>query len=221
MLCGYLPFDDDPCNPDGQDIQRLYRYITSTALTFPNYVSKESQKVLKGILTPDPKKRWSLEKIRSHSYVAYYLQQMGYSVENKQTRERISPRRQNSPDTNVTSEPYTSGSMNQEPAPSLVRSKTVNNTSETRTPSKFLEREVLASSAPEVDKTANAMISEVVFPNVPPLQSSMQSCTLQNMEYIEDKPECKRSEDRDESSTDTSLDRYSFFCVTFSQSELL
>ncbi|EJD05098.1 Pkinase-domain-containing protein, partial [Fomitiporia mediterranea MF3/22] len=39
MLAGYLPFDDDPANPDGDNINLLYRYIVNTPLTFPDYVS--------------------------------------------------------------------------------------------------------------------------------------------------------------------------------------
>ncbi|KIO20281.1 hypothetical protein M407DRAFT_81768, partial [Tulasnella calospora MUT 4182] len=39
MLAGYLPFDDDPANPDGDNINLLYKYIINTRLTFPDYVS--------------------------------------------------------------------------------------------------------------------------------------------------------------------------------------
>ena len=35
MLAGFLPFDDDPNNPDGANIPQLYRHITSTPLNFP------------------------------------------------------------------------------------------------------------------------------------------------------------------------------------------
>ena len=35
MLAGYLPFDDDPANPEGDNINLLYKYITTTPLTFP------------------------------------------------------------------------------------------------------------------------------------------------------------------------------------------
>ena len=41
MLAGYLPFDDDPANPDGDNINLLYKYIMSTPLTFPDYVGPE------------------------------------------------------------------------------------------------------------------------------------------------------------------------------------
>ncbi|KAI8145956.1 kinase-like domain-containing protein, partial [Fennellomyces sp. T-0311] len=39
MLCGYLPFDDDPANPEGDNINLLYKYILNTQLAFPDYVS--------------------------------------------------------------------------------------------------------------------------------------------------------------------------------------
>ncbi|KDQ17126.1 hypothetical protein BOTBODRAFT_106198, partial [Botryobasidium botryosum FD-172 SS1] len=39
MLAGYLPFDDDPANPDGDNINLLYKYIINTPLTFPDYIS--------------------------------------------------------------------------------------------------------------------------------------------------------------------------------------
>lgn len=38
MLAGYLPFDDDPENPEGTNISKLYNYISTTELTFPEYV---------------------------------------------------------------------------------------------------------------------------------------------------------------------------------------
>ncbi|KAJ6544026.1 kinase-like domain-containing protein, partial [Mycena capillaripes] len=39
MLSGYLPFDDDPTNPDGEDITKLYAYIARTPLSFPEQLS--------------------------------------------------------------------------------------------------------------------------------------------------------------------------------------
>ncbi|KPV71910.1 uncharacterized protein RHOBADRAFT_39956, partial [Rhodotorula graminis WP1] len=39
MLAGYLPYDDDPLNPDGDNINLLYRYILSTPLTFPDWIT--------------------------------------------------------------------------------------------------------------------------------------------------------------------------------------
>ncbi|KAJ7175501.1 kinase-like domain-containing protein, partial [Mycena filopes] len=39
MLAGFLPFDDDPTNPDGEDIAKLYAYIARTPLTYPEQIS--------------------------------------------------------------------------------------------------------------------------------------------------------------------------------------
>ncbi|KAI8368795.1 kinase-like domain-containing protein [Choanephora cucurbitarum] len=72
MLCGFLPFDDDPSNPDSDDINQLYRYILSTELMFPSYVSSEPRNLLKKILVTDPTKRCSLEYIIKHSWLKEY-----------------------------------------------------------------------------------------------------------------------------------------------------
>ncbi|KAF8346592.1 CAMK/CAMKL/Kin4 protein kinase [Amanita rubescens] len=54
MLAGYLPFDDDPANPDGDNINLLYKYIVSTPLSFPDYISPEARNLLSIMLVPDP-----------------------------------------------------------------------------------------------------------------------------------------------------------------------
>ena len=46
MLAGYLPFDDDPANPDGDNINMLYKYIMATPLSFPDYVGPEPRSLL-------------------------------------------------------------------------------------------------------------------------------------------------------------------------------
>ena len=66
MLCGYLPFDDDPSNPDSENITRLYKYILETNLEFPDHVSQSAKHLLKQILVPDPAKRATLEEILNH-----------------------------------------------------------------------------------------------------------------------------------------------------------
>lgn len=70
MLAGYLPFDDDPDNPDGDDITQLYKYITTTPLTFPEYVQAMPRDLLRKILVSDPTQRISLNDIRSHAWLA-------------------------------------------------------------------------------------------------------------------------------------------------------
>ncbi|KAI8143585.1 kinase-like domain-containing protein [Fennellomyces sp. T-0311] len=74
MLCGYLPFDDDPCNPDSNNINQLYRYILSTPPTFPHHVSSEAQDLLRQILVADPEKRCTLDTIQQHPWLEPYHQ---------------------------------------------------------------------------------------------------------------------------------------------------
>lgn len=70
MLCGYLPFDDDPANPDGDNINLLYKYILNTPLAFPDYVSAEARDLLSKMLVPDPAKRCTMEDIMSHPWLS-------------------------------------------------------------------------------------------------------------------------------------------------------
>ena len=72
MLAGYLPFDDDPANPDGDNINLLYRYIVNTPLSFPDYVSSEARDLLSMMLVPDPTRRADLQSIMAHSWLSSY-----------------------------------------------------------------------------------------------------------------------------------------------------
>ena len=72
MLAGYLPFDDDPANPDGDNINLLYKYIVNTPLSFPEYVSAEARDILGMMLVPDPARRASLEAVMDHPWLAAY-----------------------------------------------------------------------------------------------------------------------------------------------------
>ncbi|KIW08998.1 uncharacterized protein PV09_00896 [Verruconis gallopava] len=72
MLAGYLPFDDDPANPEGDNINLLYKYIVSTPLTFPEYVTPHARDLLKRILVPDPRKRADLFEVARHSWLSEY-----------------------------------------------------------------------------------------------------------------------------------------------------
>lgn len=72
MLAGYLPFDDDPANPEGDNINLLYKYITSTALTFPEHVTPHARDLLRRILVPDPRKRADLFEVARHSWLTEY-----------------------------------------------------------------------------------------------------------------------------------------------------
>lgn len=70
MLCGYLPFDDDPSNPQGANINVLYKYILSTPLEIPKHASEDATDLLRLMLVPDPTKRCTLDQIRSHPWLA-------------------------------------------------------------------------------------------------------------------------------------------------------
>ncbi|KAJ1779568.1 hypothetical protein LPJ77_001372 [Coemansia sp. RSA 2523] len=69
MLAGYLPFDDDPSNPEGDNINQLYKYILSTPLVFPENVSPLARDLLRRMLVPNPRNRASLEDIKSHEWL--------------------------------------------------------------------------------------------------------------------------------------------------------
>lgn len=70
MLAGYLPFDDDPANPDGDNITQLYKYITTTPLTFPEYIQPMPRDLLRKILVSDPNHRIDLNNVRSHAWLS-------------------------------------------------------------------------------------------------------------------------------------------------------
>ncbi|KAJ2686871.1 protein kinase frk1, partial [Coemansia spiralis] len=69
MLAGYLPFDDDPSNPEGDNINQLYKYILSTPLVFPDHVSPLARDLLHRMLEPNPRLRASLDEIKAHEWL--------------------------------------------------------------------------------------------------------------------------------------------------------
>lgn len=81
MLAGYLPFDDDPANPDGDNITQLYKYITSTPLTFPEYIQPMPRDLLRKILVSDPQKRIELNSIRMHPWLSPHAHFLNVSPE--------------------------------------------------------------------------------------------------------------------------------------------
>lgn len=81
MLAGYLPFDDDPANPDGDNINLLYKYIINTQLTFPDYVSQEARDLLGLMLVPDPARRCDLDQIKRHPWLKAWVGLFEKSVE--------------------------------------------------------------------------------------------------------------------------------------------
>ncbi|KAI8830015.1 kinase-like domain-containing protein [Chytriomyces cf. hyalinus JEL632] len=70
MLCGYLPYDDDPSNPDSENIQRLYQYIRTTVLTYPPFISNTVRHLMSIMLVPNPQNRAKMSDILSHSWLA-------------------------------------------------------------------------------------------------------------------------------------------------------
>ncbi|KAF1811337.1 Pkinase-domain-containing protein, partial [Eremomyces bilateralis CBS 781.70] len=89
MLAGYLPFDDDPANPDGDNINLLYKYIVSTPLTFPEYVTPHARDLLKRILVPDPRKRADLFEVARHSWLSEYSHVVGFITSSTTTTNDI------------------------------------------------------------------------------------------------------------------------------------
>jgi protein-serine/threonine kinase len=72
MLAGYLPFDDDPANPDGDNINLSYRYIINTPLSFPDCISTEARDLLSLMLVPDPGHRTTLDDAMRHPWLSAY-----------------------------------------------------------------------------------------------------------------------------------------------------
>lgn len=81
MLAGYLPFDDDPANPEGDNINLLYKYIMATPLSFPEYITAEPRDLLSRMLVPDPQRRIDLEGVMAHSWLAPYRDLFKFTVD--------------------------------------------------------------------------------------------------------------------------------------------
>lgn len=81
MLSGYLPYDDDPNNPEGDNINLLYRYITSSKLSFPDWISPEPRDLLLRMLVADPRYRCTLRDVMAHPWLARFSKFFSASVE--------------------------------------------------------------------------------------------------------------------------------------------
>ena len=66
MLSGYLPFDDDPNNADGENIKVLYKYILETKVNYPKHISALAKSLINRILITDPLSRANLPEIKAH-----------------------------------------------------------------------------------------------------------------------------------------------------------
>ncbi|PVV05067.1 hypothetical protein BB560_000416 [Smittium megazygosporum] len=80
MLAGYLPYDDDPENPNGNNINRLYQYIISSDLTFPDRISPSAQSLLNIILVANPKKRATIEDIINHEWLSPFSHLLRFPI---------------------------------------------------------------------------------------------------------------------------------------------
>ncbi|KAI8608334.1 kinase-like domain-containing protein, partial [Chytriomyces sp. MP71] len=70
MLCGYLPFDDDPTNPDGANIHLLYKYIMSAMPDYPSRLTEDAQDLIGIMLVTDPDLRAKMSDIMGHRWLA-------------------------------------------------------------------------------------------------------------------------------------------------------
>ncbi|OBZ90109.1 Serine/threonine-protein kinase KIN4 [Choanephora cucurbitarum] len=80
MLCGYLPFDDDVKNPNGDNIGRLYRYIMSHKPKYPQHLSHDAKDIISQMLVPDPSERCDLETIICHPWLEDYREEASKSI---------------------------------------------------------------------------------------------------------------------------------------------
>jgi protein-serine/threonine kinase len=70
MLVGVLPWDNDPLNPDGDNINLLSKYILSTPLAVPAHVTTDARDLLERILVPNPRLRADMDEIARHSWLS-------------------------------------------------------------------------------------------------------------------------------------------------------
>lgn len=89
MLCGYLPFDDDAKNPNGENIGRLYRYIMAHKPKYPSYLSKDAKDIIGKMLIPDPSERCKIQFIMSHPWLESYKDQISKSVQELEKEAQI------------------------------------------------------------------------------------------------------------------------------------
>ncbi|GMF17954.1 unnamed protein product [Phytophthora lilii] len=63
MVCGFLPFEDSNTN-------LLYKKILSASYKMPTFLSANVQDLIRRILETDPEKRYTVDKIRQHPWLA-------------------------------------------------------------------------------------------------------------------------------------------------------
>ncbi|CAO0802434.1 unnamed protein product [Mucor circinelloides] len=89
MLCGYLPFDDDAKNPNGENIGRLYRYIMAHKPKYPSYLSDNAKDIIGKMLIPDPSQRCKIQDIMVHPWLENYQDQLSKSVQELEKEAQI------------------------------------------------------------------------------------------------------------------------------------
>ncbi|OWZ21766.1 5'-AMP-activated protein kinase, catalytic subunit [Phytophthora megakarya] len=89
MVCGFLPFEDSNTN-------LLYKKILSANYKMPTFLSANVQDLIRHILETDPDKRYNVDKIRQHPWLAGVQTPdlPGYDVDGDATIEEIKQRRE-------------------------------------------------------------------------------------------------------------------------------
>lgn len=89
MLCGYLPFDDDIKNPNGDNIGRLYRYIMANKPKYPVHLSDDSKDIIGKMLIPDPNTRCKVVDIMNHPWLNKYKNQVTKPIQELESEAQI------------------------------------------------------------------------------------------------------------------------------------
>ena len=71
MICGYLPFDDP-------DYNILYKKIKEGKFKIPFHVSPNAKDLIKNLLVNNPKKRYTIEQIKKHTWFKLCLNNEDY-----------------------------------------------------------------------------------------------------------------------------------------------
>lgn len=124
MLAGYLPFDDDPANPEGDNINLLYKYIVNTPLTFPEYVTPHARDLLRRILVPNPRKRADLFEVARHSWLSEYAHVVELITSSTTTPSEIQNTSLNTDDEGETHVPHRSNSVREAAKKAVTSSPT-------------------------------------------------------------------------------------------------
>jgi serine/threonine protein kinase len=81
MLSGYLPFDDDKSNPNGENIGKLYHYIMANKPCFASHITLKAQELILNMLIPDPLERCKIDFIMQNEWLDDYHYQLSRPIE--------------------------------------------------------------------------------------------------------------------------------------------